>query len=473
MEISKPHIVLVIARGEVVRNFLYSDTLPTLSENARVTLLSLVDNGEVIEYVRPYVDKVIALKEYQESRLVTGFRHLVHWTHYRWLWSENAKHMWDLHDFRANMFSQKIKRNLVKLFACTFAGRFWLRFFTWIDLQLSWFFRPTRELEEIYRQIQPDLIFNCSHIHGPQADLPMRVAQRMKIPTAAFVFSWDNLTTRSRIFVPYDYYLMWNESMKTLLLDQYRNIMSEQVFVTGTPQFDFHFKPKYCLPREELCMRIGLDPSRSFVLYTSGMDTDFWDEHKFIEAVIGFLQEPDLNPKPQLVVRTYIKGTSSAIQALAAQNIHDVVFPPILWDKQWIMPLHEDLIIYSSLLYHCALGINAASTVTLELMALNKPVINIGMEPPGSNLPYFERFSRHVNYEHFRPVIASGGSMVARSLDDLRAMLRHGLSEPDANSLQRRAFMSQMMNGTLDGGSGRRVAGQLIALAKLGKIHHV
>jgi hypothetical protein len=288
----------------------------------------------------------------------------------------------------------------------------------------------------------------------------------MKIPTAAFVFSWDNLTTRSRIFVPYDYYLMWNDGMKAQLLDQYRHLSPNQVFVTGTPQFDFHYKPEYCLPREKLCAQLGIDPARPFILYTTGMDTDFLDEHKFIEAVIRFVRETDIRPKPQLVVRTYIKGTSAEIQKLAAQDICDVVFPPILWDKQWIMPLREDLSIYSSLLHHCALGINAASTVTLELMALNKPVINIAMEPPGSNLPDFERFSRHVSYEHFRPVVASGGTMVARSLDDLRNLIECGLLNPQAQSGQRRSFMRQMMNGTLDGQSGRRVAEWLHSLAQ-------
>ena len=92
--------------------------------------------------------------------------------------------------------------------------------------------------------------------------LPNLVAKRMGIKTAAFVFSWDNLTSRSRIFVPYDFYLMWNEQMKAQLLAQYPFLQAEQVLVTGTPQFDFHFKPELRLSRDELCQRIGLEPRR-------------------------------------------------------------------------------------------------------------------------------------------------------------------------------------------------------------------
>ena len=40
----KPHILIIIARGEAVRNFLYSETLPALREKARVTLLSALND---------------------------------------------------------------------------------------------------------------------------------------------------------------------------------------------------------------------------------------------------------------------------------------------------------------------------------------------------------------------------------------------------------------------------------------------
>lgn len=464
---SLPHIVLVVARGEAVRNFLYSDTLPTLSKNARITLLSLVNHGEVIDYVKPFVDQIVELKEYKESELVTKFRYFIHTAHYRWLWTDSAKRMWTLQDRRAKTLWQKAQRFVLKFFASVFAQKRLLRGLTSVENFLTWFFRPTKELDKIFTELQPDLVFNCSHIHGPQADLPMQVARRLKIPTAAFIFSWDNLTSRSRIFVKYDHYLMWNQGMKQQLLDQYDFIKPEQVVITGTPQFDFHFKEDFCLPRELLCTKIGIDPSRPYILYTTGMDTDFLDEHKFIEEVIRIIKNPGFSPAPQLVVRTYIKGTSPEILAISHKNIPDVVFPPVLWDKQWIMPLHEDLAIYSSLLHHCALGINAASTVSLELMALDKPVINIGMDPPGSIFPKWEHFSRHIELEHYRPVAQSGGTMVARSQDDLEAMIARGLNHPAADHDQRKAFMNSMMGDTLDGQSGKRVAESLISLAKI------
>ncbi len=63
----------------------------------------------------------------------------------------------------------------------------------------------------------------------------------MGIPTAGFIFSWDNLTSRSRIFVPYDDYLVWTDRVRDLLR-LYREVPPTRIYVTGTPQFDFHFK---------------------------------------------------------------------------------------------------------------------------------------------------------------------------------------------------------------------------------------
>ena len=188
---------------------------------------------------------------------------------------------------------------------------------TSLEQSLQWRLRTTRKYDELFARLKPDLVFNGSHIHGAAGELPLRVAQRMGIPTAGFIFSWDNLTSRSRIFVPYDYYLVWHDFMKRQLLGIYPKVKPENVFVTGTPQFDFHFKPEFLLAREELCRRIGLDPARPFILYTSGIWNHFYEEHKHVELVIRLLQGIPVQPKPQLVVRNYAKGTAEELRKMA------------------------------------------------------------------------------------------------------------------------------------------------------------
>ena len=65
-----PHIVLIVARGEAVRNFLYSDTLHLLSKDARVTILSAIHDEKFLNRFGPLVARIIPLPELTEKRIV-------------------------------------------------------------------------------------------------------------------------------------------------------------------------------------------------------------------------------------------------------------------------------------------------------------------------------------------------------------------------------------------------------------------
>lgn len=460
------NVVVVVPRGEAVRNFLYSDTLPALSERARVSVLSVVEDEGLLAGVREDVEEITPLRHYPPAPWVSRLRVLVENSHDRWLWSEVAKNNWELRDRRAAVQGKRLQRVLVKASARALAWRPALRALTRLEQQASLRTSDTREFEELFRRIKPDLVFNCSHIHGIAGELPLKVAHRMGITTAGFIFSWDNLTSRSRIFVPYDHWLVWHEGMKWQLLGIYPEIPAARVHVTGTPQFDYHFKPEYDVGREALCKRIGIDPARPFVLYTAGIAHHFFEEHRHVELVINLLREMDPERRPQLVVRCNIKDTSPEMEALASRGIEDVVFPRAEWDPQSLTPRQGDLALYSSLLRHCAFGINAASTVTLELLMFDKPVINLDFDPPGSSLPWCLGYQRHIRFDHYRPVAESGAVMVARSEEDMREMLRRGISGDHQMRTSRGQFVKQVFGSLLNGKGGQRVADVLLSLGQ-------
>ncbi len=462
----RPHIVLVAGRGEVLRNFLYSETLAGLGREAKITILSVATNDDFVRRFSSRVDRIIKLDPSLQPRLASYVRALAENAHERWLWSAVAKNNWELRDRRARLAGKSLSRRLMKMSARLLGHRPILRVLTRLEQQLTLQLGPKQGFDQLFSDIQPDLVFNGSHVHGSAAELPLRVAHQMGIPTVGFIFSWDNLTSRSRIFVPYDDYLVWHEGMRRQLLEIYPEVGHDHVFATGTPQFDYHFKPDFKLSRADLCDRLGIDPQRPFVLYTTGVDRHFPHEHLHVQQVARFLGEIGIDPKPQLVVRTYVKGTSREMRELAECGSPDVIFPPVLWDAEWQTPRYEDLAIYTSLLAHTALGINAASTVSLELMIFDKPIINLQFDPPGTELPWCLGYERHILFDHFQPVAESGATMVAKSAEDMKQMLRRGLREPAADQEARRRLFESMFSPGLDGNAGRRVAEQLLALAK-------
>jgi hypothetical protein len=462
----RPHIVLVVPRGEAVRNFVYSDTLPALRERARVTLLSVVDDEPFRQRWGAQADEFVSLRQYPEARVVGWLRALTENAHDRWLWSKVAQNNWEVRDRRARQQRRLVQRLITKAFCAVAANQPCLHGLTRLEQTLHWRLRTTRDFDELFHRIKPDLVFNGSHIHGLAGELPLRVAHGMGIRTAGFIFSWDNLTSRSRILVPYDDYLVWHKPMRDQLLGLYPKLRPEQVHVTGTPQFDFHTKSEYVLPREELCRRIGVDPARPFILYTTGIDRHFYEEYRHVQSVIDMLPELQADPRPQLVVRNYVKGTSPELRQMAGRTWRDVVFPEVLWDAAWATPRYEDLTMYTSMVHHAALSINAASTVTLEFLMLDKPVINLDFDPPGADLAWCDGYRRHVDFDHFRPIAQSGATMVARSTDELRTMIERGLNDPDADHDPRKRLMDGIFGDLLDGKAGRRVADTLVRLAR-------
>lgn len=463
---AQPHIVLLIPRGEAARNFLFSDTLASLTSRCRVTVLSVVDDARFNERFEHQVDAILPLPSFAELRIVHYLRELIHEAHFRWMDTVVARNKWEMLDAEARTVRQRVRRVLQKMAVIPLAHRPLLELLTRVENVLSHSLRPTRHFDELFAQLRPDLVFNGSHIHGSASFLPVRVAKRMGIPVAGFVFSWDNLTNRSRIFEPYDEYLVWHAPMKRQLLDLYPFLRQEQVHVTGTPQFDFHFKTEFLLDREDLCARMGIDAARPFILYTTGIDRHFPEEHRHVRTVIDILQAMPRPERPQLVVRTYVKGTSAEMKALAAERHEDVVFPAVRWEERWFTPAYEDLAVYSSLIHHASMSINAASTVSLEFLMFGKPVMNIGFDPPGSSLPQHLRWHRHIEFDHYAPVAASGAVMVAMSVDDMERMIRLGMARQSADDVERRKqYMRSVFGNLLDGNSGVRVADTLHRIA--------
>ncbi len=462
---SVPHIVLIIARGEAVRNFLYSDTLPLLSQSARVTLLSAIYDDNFLKRFAPLVDRVIPLKTFEEKWVVKFLRELITMAHYRWIWTAKVKNKWELLDSEARTPRQKLRNRVFKTLARVFASRAGLNFLAFWEYRLSVLFNPVPELKALFQELNPDLVFNASHIHAPLGEMPVRMAHQLGFPTATFIFSWDNLSSRGRILPPYDHYFVWHERMRDELLHLYHFIKPAQVHITGTPQFDYHFKPNFQLSRQDLARHVGFDPSRPFMLYTTGMERDFPGEVGHVLSVIDILKEYDPAIRPQLVVRTYVKGNSPEMEALSHANTPDVFFPPVLWDPNWFLPQEQDLAIYSSLLQQCLFGINPASTVSLELMMFKKGVMNLGFDPPRSRLPPPLYWERHIHFDHYQHVVDGGGVRVAYSLQEMRSIIHSLITQGNQLVSQQESYLQQTFGSTLDGLSGSRVARVLLTLA--------
>jgi hypothetical protein len=284
-------------------------------------------------------------------------------------------------------------------------------------------------------------------------------AQWKGIRTATFVFSWDNLTSQGRIIPAYDHYIVWNDDLRRQLLDIYSFVRPEQVSITGTPQFDFHFRPEYQWTREQLCRRTGADPARPIVLYSTGMANHMPGEERLVEGIADRLATMRHFGPPQLMLRVYPKDLTGRFDGLR-QRRRDILVPEIPWAAAHLTPKPDDLPLLTNMLRHCSIGINIASTMSLELCMFDKPVLNVAYDPPGMNT----RFRRFYDFDHYAPVVASGAVELACSEEQLCQQIDSALRDPGRRSSERRLLVHRMFGDTLDGNCAERVAACLLQL---------
>jgi hypothetical protein len=465
---NNPHIVTILPRGEAIRNFVYAGVLDEIAREAEVTLLSVIPNDEIESMMRAHSHNFIPLQEIRERTVVENIREVLDMAHARWLWSKAAQERWLIHDTQAKEDGLRLKRNIKKVACRPFASRAGLDLLSKMERASSKALKTTDEYVRLFEKLKPSLVFNGSHVHGRVAIQAVQAAQWLGIPTVAFIFSWDNLTSQGRIIPHYDYYLVWNEGLQSQLLEIYDFVKQEQVIVTGSPQFDLHFRPEFHWSRRDFCEKVGADPERPIILYSTGMANHMPGEPVIVERLAAMLREMKEFGPPQLMVRVYPKDHSKRFEGVAARN-PDVLFPEIPWEPKWLTPKLEDTYLLTNMLRHVSMGINIASTISLELCMFDKPVINVGYNPPGMNISPID-FGRYYEFDHYRPVVQSGAVSVASSEDEMRKMIIHALDNPATFSANRRALVENMFGHRLDGYSGTRVAHCLIKLAELKKI---
>jgi hypothetical protein len=335
-----------------------------------------------------------------------------------------------------------------------------------VERRLSRRWSNTDHYLEILKRRSPLLLFNASHVHSRNAIQPVQAANWLGIPTAAFIFSWDNLTSQGRILPPYDHYLVWSERFRDQLLDIYPETRAENITVTGSPQFDCHFDEAHYQDRDSFCTSLGIDPERPLVLHTTGMPNHMPNEPALVEDMADRLLEmTDLGP-PQLVVRVYPKDRSGRFEDLAARRA-DILFPHVPWEENWLTPLPEDTPLYVNLLRHAAVGVNIASTVSLELFLHDRPVVNVGYSL-GDPDPAQIDIGRYYKFDHYEPLVRLGAVDVASSPAEMSRLLRRAIEEQQHGKARRRAALDLILGEMADGHASERITATLAGLATQG-----
>lgn len=224
---------------------------------------------------------------------------------------------------------------------------------------------------------KPAMVF-CTNQRPMTAIAPLLAAQELGIPTATFIFSWDNLP-KATMVVETDYYFVWSDLMKKELLFYYPYIKEEQVFVTGTPQFEFHFDKSKLLSREDFFAQNNLDVRKKYICYSGDDVTTCPDDPKYLEDVAIAVRELNKKEDAMGIVFRRCPVDFSGRYEKVLHDYQDIIKPiEPLWEKigeGWntVLPTQADINLQINTIAHTELVINLGSSMVFDYVCFKKP----------------------------------------------------------------------------------------------------
>lgn len=317
----------------------------------------------------------------------------------------------------------------------------------------------TKQYIQLLKQDKPNQVF-FTHQRPPYLAPFLYAAQQLKIPVCTFIFSWDNLASKGRMMGTFDAYFVWSDLMKNELLSFYPNTKDENVNVVGTPQFEPYVMPKYETTIDKFYSKFHLDENTKTICYSCADISIGKNDPIVISAIANANRNNQIKEKVQLLVRT-----SPAEDDARFKEIRDA-FPEILWNvPKWILtrenhaetwsqrvPSEEDIVDLRAILQYVDLNVNMCSTMSLDFMLFDKPVINTVFGNSQNGLYDDQRF---LDYGHFKKVVESGSVTIARNESELIEQINHVLSHPKEKTVQRKAMIHLQISKPLEGTSKR------------------
>ena len=317
---------------------------------------------------------------------------------------------------------------------------------------------------KLFGQSKPDVVLSGNH-RLPHVTAPILAARSLGIPTAAFVASWDNLTSKGRISAPFDHYLVWSRHMKSELLRFYPSVSPERVHVVGTPQFDAYGDPAMRWSREDFFRLIHASPDRPLICYSGGDEGTCPEDAPHLRLLLEMVRDGRVRGNPQVLLRPSPVDPGARYDSVR-RDFPELIYARPAWchpqggDWSASVPLPDDVRFLANLTAYADVNVNIASTMTLDFGIHDKPVVNIGYDlssPPPLRVPLGDLF---YTWEHWEPVARLGASRCARSPEELAEYLNQYLENPKLDEQGRRDLV-ELQVGVPVGQSSRTILNTL------------
>jgi len=329
--------------------------------------------------------------------------------------------------------------------------------YRWLSLIHHWRAKSTMAVREMFEKYRPSLMFATYPTAMNEFDF-LKYARDEGIATVGLIHSWDVLTTEGQIVVPLDHSFVWNEVMRTEL-NVIHGVPKEKISVTGIPQFDVYAEILPPNGKEEFLRQQGLDPEKLTVLFATSAGGLTPEEPEILARLVSAINAESPG-KVQFLVRIHQQDNINRYGFITEPNVKYQV-PGVRMENlvDWRLMDKDDLDLLRDTLAYSDVVVNTASTISIDAIALGKPVVNIAFDLYEQG--YYRSVKRIFNTIHFQLVVNSKSSKLAESVDELVSLTQRYLANPELEQTERTAFAEAMCH-KVDGKSAERIASFLL-----------
>jgi len=325
---------------------------------------------------------------------------------------------------------------------------------------LFWSETNYQEFDAILDQSKPDAVFSITPFVNKEEPL-LRCAQKRGVLRITSILSFDNVTSRTRLPVSFEHYLVWNRYNHAELLRAYPDITPEQITISGPPQFDFYYDPANVMPEEKWRSRLGLPSARPVILFGGGTYKIVPNEPLFLKQLDDAISNGEVPAHPIILFRRHPGDIASRWQEVLSGVKNTFT------DQSWqanesrgqINITHADIEQLCSTLAHCAVQINSSSTLTVDGAVFDRPQIGPAYDP-GSSRKYDRVLKELYIREHYIPITNSGGLDLVYSRPDFIRAVNDGFEKPAERTEGRKKIVEEICTYN-DGQSTLRVVKKL------------
>ncbi|SDR69392.1 UDP-glycosyltransferase [Christiangramia echinicola] len=283
------------------------------------------------------------------------------------------------------------------------------------------------------KDIRPDFIF-CTNQRPVNAIAPLTAAKDLDIPTACFIFSWDNLP-KATMVVDTDHYFVWSDYMQRELLNYYPDISIDQTHITGSPQFEPHFDQELKKTRKDFMSAYGLDESKKYICFSGDDRTTCPDDPQYLRDLAETIK--DLNEKGMnlgIIFRRCPVDFSDRYDKVLEDHSNEIRALKPKWQRvgdTWntVLPTKEDLELQINTILHCNAVVNLASSMVFDFAIFGKPCLYLNYEVDQKTQEDWSP-RKVYNFVHFRSMPTGNEVYWLNSKKDFSYKLKNALNCP-------------------------------------------